>query len=580
MMPSSRATKLFSTSALVAVVLVAWLAFAPPQLGGSTSYVITHGNSMEPRIEEGDLVLLRRGSYGPGVVVGYRSDSLQQVVMHRIVEETPEGFVTKGDNNTWLDTDRPTAADVIGREWLHLPGAGKWIARLRSPAVAAVVIGGAAMAFFVGDKGKKRRTRKGRLPQVPLIKPTELSADTRRLLAGAGAALLLFALLGAIAFSQPKVAPVAADAAFEHVGSFDFDAKVEANAVYPTGKVEPGRPIFLKLVDRLDVRFDYTLSSATESAVEGEAMMFARVVGATGWRKAIPVAPAKAFSGERVQLNGVLDLRAIKGLSSEVQAVTGLSETNQTVQLIPRIDIAGEIAGTRFEERFAPELAFEMDAYQLRLAAGPEGEVGLEGTSSTSALRQTEPGEVSVSELRSRALGFLGISVRVETLRSVSLAGLLVALFASGVIWTRAARSGQLDEVGSIGARYGQWLVPVERVPVKAQRSAVRLAGIEPLIRLAELYERMVLHGEAKGVHIYFLEEDGVVYSYRTEGAPPAPATPAPESKPVSADKGSIELREERRKQEAARLRKELRAIETKVLRSPAGRDEGEPAPS
>jgi signal peptidase I len=580
MTPSTRGTKLLSTGALAALVVGAWLTFAPPQLGGSTSYVITHGNSMEPRIQEGDLVLLREGSYGPGTVVGYRSDALQQVVMHRIVEETPQGFVTKGDNNTWLDTDRPTDADVIGREWLHIPGAGKWMGRLRSPVVATALIGAAAVAFFVGDKDKRRRARKGERPQLPFISFTKLSVDQRKLLGGIGAATAVLVLLAGIAFTQPRVGPVTADAAFEHVGEFDFEAKVETNAVYPTGRVEPGRPVFLKLVDQLNVSFDYTLNSKAATAVEGEAMMFARVAGATGWRKAVPVTPAKTFRGTGVRLDGVLDLRTIKELSTEVQAVTGLSESNQTIELIPRVDVRGEIEGASFEEQFAPQLDFEMDAYQLRLAAGDEA--SLEPGSSTAALRQTVPGEVSVSEVRSHALGFLGLSVGIDTLRRVSSLGLLFALIAGAVLWTRFSKTRQdLDEVGLIAVRYGHWLIPVERLPVKAQRGAVRVASMEALIRLAELYERMVLHGEAKGVHTYFLEEDGVVYCYRTsDTSASASATPTPDGAPAAPSRGGAKLREERRKDEAARLRKELLAIETNVLRTTRGSDPREATPS
>src|SRR5579864_7139736 len=61
----------------LAVLAAAWLALAPPQLGGSTSYAITTGTSMLPNFRAGDLVLLRKeSSYHVGMVAGYRNAML------------------------------------------------------------------------------------------------------------------------------------------------------------------------------------------------------------------------------------------------------------------------------------------------------------------------------------------------------------------------------------------------------------------------------------------------------------------------------------------------------------------------
>ena len=61
-------------TALAALVVagLAWWLLAPTQLGGSTGYAVVVGQSMEPEIERGDLVLVRqRGEYGVGDVVLY-----------------------------------------------------------------------------------------------------------------------------------------------------------------------------------------------------------------------------------------------------------------------------------------------------------------------------------------------------------------------------------------------------------------------------------------------------------------------------------------------------------------------------
>ena len=56
----------------LAALATAWSFLAPGALGGSTSYVVTHGSSMAPRLKAGDLVLVRRQStYRVGEIVAY-----------------------------------------------------------------------------------------------------------------------------------------------------------------------------------------------------------------------------------------------------------------------------------------------------------------------------------------------------------------------------------------------------------------------------------------------------------------------------------------------------------------------------
>ena len=75
------ATRAASISAVAALVLAAVWFFWPTALGGGTTYVSTHGSSMEPRFSTGDLAILRpAGSYEVGDVVAYRSESLDTIV--------------------------------------------------------------------------------------------------------------------------------------------------------------------------------------------------------------------------------------------------------------------------------------------------------------------------------------------------------------------------------------------------------------------------------------------------------------------------------------------------------------------
>ncbi|MCW2636171.1 MAG: hypothetical protein JWQ99_2538, partial [Blastococcus sp.] len=122
-------------SALAALVLAAAWVLWPTAAGGWTTYVATHGVSMEPRFHTGDLAVLRpAGAYSVGDVVAYDSASLNTIVMHRIVDVDADGFVTRGDNNDWVDPDRPNGNEILGRLLFRIPKGGAAIDALRSPA--------------------------------------------------------------------------------------------------------------------------------------------------------------------------------------------------------------------------------------------------------------------------------------------------------------------------------------------------------------------------------------------------------------------------------------------------------------
>ena len=140
----------------LALLAAAWWFVAPPQLGGSTSVVTVDGTSMLPKLRRADLVALRpQSSYRVGDIVGYQSALIHRVVLHRIVAIHGGRYVFKGDNNSFVDPDRPTRAQLVGRVRLHVQSAGRLVEQLHRPPVA----GGLAilLVFAAGLGGGTRR---------------------------------------------------------------------------------------------------------------------------------------------------------------------------------------------------------------------------------------------------------------------------------------------------------------------------------------------------------------------------------------------------------------------------------------
>ncbi len=96
MRTARRSSSVVAFSLLVVLTGAAWLAMAPSQLGGPVTYALITGNSMEPALASGDLVLVRDvADYRVGDVVAYRHPDLG-VVIHRIASRDGQRFVLKG----------------------------------------------------------------------------------------------------------------------------------------------------------------------------------------------------------------------------------------------------------------------------------------------------------------------------------------------------------------------------------------------------------------------------------------------------------------------------------------------------
>lgn len=511
----------------VAMLAVAWYVLAPPQLGGSTTYAIVHGSSMEPRFHRGDLVLLRPSSeYRVGDIVSYESKDLGRPVMHRIVKRSGDGYVFKGDNNDFLDSSKPQQAKVTGKFWLRIPGGGKVLGSLRTPAVAAVLAGLLALLLVGGgsEAGVPRRRRRAAARERVLLERDRLgtalrsldrdTANTALLACGAvGACCLLIALL---AFGRPTTRSVPTEH-YRQTGTFSYSATAPKGTVYPTGRVGTGETVFTRLVGRLGVRFDYGLRSKAPRSLWGTSKLVARVQGDNGWERTLVLQPTKTFEGESVSVRGTLDLAALNELSKRVQKETETFSDSFALTLVPTITQGGTVAGQTVKARFAPALAMRLNGSALRLdTASP-------AASQQTALSRSKRGYGTRAEANELSLLFLRL--HVATARALALLGGLGALAAAALLGWALTRKREGDEPEQIAARYGAWLVDVAPQP-RSDASVLDVTTMEGLARLAERYDRMIMHEFFEGTHSYLVEDDGVFYRYRSgvADAEPRPA--------------------------------------------------------
>src|SRR5688572_23279489 len=158
-----RRPSLFMNLLLCMGLVAIWIAFAPEKIGGSVSYVMVNGSSMEPGFHLGDLVILRKApTYQVGDVVTYRDPKLDAYIIHRIIAIDGEQFVLQGDNNPWIDAYHPASEEVLGKKWLHAPNLGQGMAWFRKPinlSLTIALLGGVLMTSMVTKSPKNQKAK-------------------------------------------------------------------------------------------------------------------------------------------------------------------------------------------------------------------------------------------------------------------------------------------------------------------------------------------------------------------------------------------------------------------------------------
>lgn len=512
-----RLSALAATIALV-MLIVAWIAFAPTQFGGQTVYVIVSGNSMEPGFHRGDLILLRQAdSYQVGDIATYRHPTIGPVI-HRIVAEADGRFTLKGDNNAWLDSFQPTQAEMIGKFWTFVPSVGKIVEQLRRPwtmalltAFAGTVIAISVLAGQSRPRGMPRRRRTATGKQTAVNQTSGAGkADLFFVLATLAVASLM---LGLFAFTRPLTRKVFDDVPYAHSGRFSYSA-VAPPGLYDGNTVATGAPVFRRLITRVNVVFDYHFQAEQARDIAGTTRLDAVLASNNGWQRTFELQGETSFRGARAQLAGVLDLGRLQAVLDGVEQQTGVASTQYRLSLAPTVVVSGTLAGQALQETFAPQLVFLLDPLQMQLAPD-QGRAG----ETTDPLKPTQRQTLRQAREIPNTISLLSLSLPVSIARSLSAIGLALTLFSIAIVGLVVVRRAHANEAAQIQSRYNALLVNVRDSDLLAGRRLVQVAKIDDLARIAERGGRMILHEAAGDEHRYFIQEEDVVYHYRSAGA-------------------------------------------------------------
>jgi signal peptidase len=544
--------RLLSALVLLALMGSALAFLLPREFGGRASYVSVAGISMQPTMNTGDLVVLhRRQQYAAGDVVGFRIDD-GSIVIHRIVGGSAvEGFVLQGDNRDSVDLWRPTANDILGSQWVHVPKAGRLLRWLGQPINLGIVLAG-IMAFpLLGDGPVKRRRRKRGTqmtqpdaerttgtepipePQFQPLQPRSAIATSAVALAFAVAAVVAIVSTAALIFAtfQPTARQRSVERLrYEHTAAFDYAVHTAPATLYPERVVRPmiadvgapspsaampratstpqSRPeqaIYTQLAQRIVVEFRYALETLRPTeGLNGELSAVLEVrAGANGWRRTQELIAPVAITDRATSTELAIDLAPLQEVIAATDKEAGSKSKTYELVVAPTVRISGGVGGERIDEVYTPTFTFSMDEQQIIPA--PQLTHSLERVLQTQV---TEPTLISL----------LGQSVPIEEAARVAtfavVPSLLVTAVLGAVLFLGVGRSA----AAQIHARYGSMLLPIDPGRSPDARRRVRVGAFRDLVRLAKRDEPAVIfHEYVDGWHRYTVEDATTVYEFQVE---------------------------------------------------------------
>ena len=541
-------------SALLLVLMAfIWITFAPMQAGGQAAYIVVIGNSMEPKFHRGDLVIVQRdANYLIGDIVAYKNAQLKSNVIHRIIDSQNNHFILKGDNNSWIDTYQPSAEEVIGKLWIHIPGGGSVIQRIRTPLNMALIAGALAGFLMVSllnekTKGNKRMKNKSlrewfsglknRLAsasaphpetdtdQTSLSRPKfSLSKGNSIELSGPITEAFFFTLgliacasfiLGIISLTRPATISKPDDVLYQNIGLFSYSASVPAG-IYDANTLQTGQPIFPKLTCSTLLNFHYALIGDSLNDIAGSYQITAQIIEPlSGWQRTITLLPNTTFTGSSFDTSAKLNFCEIIKLTEALEAQTDFHPTQYTLLITPDVTVSGKISGRELQEaNYQPQLTFRYDRLNFSV---------VKADPTINPFNQTQAGFMREIRQTANTISLLGWHPTILTLRLLALPGLMLSMIGMWLLSNSIQIQAGKSPESAIRLRYGSMLIDTQSIGTNTSSHIVDVQSIEDLAKLAERFNTVILHENNKGSHSYFANTEGVTYRFvignQTEGA-------------------------------------------------------------
>jgi len=353
-------------------------------------------------------------------------------------------------------------------------------------------------------------------------------------------ALLALALLGmGYSHSSTRTAPLVG--AFHQTGAFSYAAPVIApTAVYPTGVVTTGQPIYPSLVTTVAMTFRYTFSSPLPHDVHGTIGFDALLLSQTDtWQNVSTIHPTSEFTGDHTTVTSRLALSDLYGFVASVSQQSEVASTTYSADLQPIVHLTGVVGGQRINEVFEPVLPFTVTQSVITLAVAaavaPPGATYAVPSASAEQASTLNPVQVgSIPHQVPNTISVTKFQVNVGVARVLGIIFAALALILVGVDEYFRRRATRRSDEELLAAKMHLLVVPVASLGEPRQRATIDVERFAYLARLAEYLERPILYQLAGSQRTFAVDDEVRQYRYRASAEEPSGSDPAGSGHPGS----------------------------------------------
>jgi hypothetical protein len=344
-----------------------------------------------------------------------------------------------------------------------------------------------------------------------------------------------FAIVAAAATGYVWLRPVSHDVtvpkSFNATYNFDYSASaLSAAGVYAGGVLSFGDPVFLSVVDVVDVVVDFGLEGADAQLTDGALTTRVVVASDSGWSRVLYERADVPFTGNDTSASLKVDFGYASRSARSLALSSGI-EGHVTVTVLAQVDGAVTLPGRVEGGNERPSvtgasLVFDLDENSARLhgyqAPSPEDQLGqtVPGTASATSLSTQGPATQSVADVanavltRPTTLSIFKWDAQIDQLRKVGIVltavFLLFTLFNALLLW----RAGRRSEVEYLDLLHGTRIFPLLDAPATVRAEAVWVGSFETLVALAENAEVDILHRLGSINDSYYVFDGPRVFGY------------------------------------------------------------------
>ena len=302
---------------------------------------------------------------------------------------------------------------------------------------------------------------------------------------------------------------------FRQIGEFDYSVLLKSDS--PWGAITigppslssailgPGETIFLNLLDRIDVTFNYRLASDRPLNQVASDVEITAVLEGTGlWSKIIPLVSAER-SGN-FEISFTLDLFHYLELLEIIRAETAATAESYGLTITADVHTVAETDYGQIDEVFSQTLSTVLGGGTLEWSE---------------ELVQTQPGSIQKTELLPNTDTYMGLSLAVARNISVAVTSILFLFLVFSVVLYIRFKPPELTaierEVLRVLKRYGNLMVEATvDTPMKGDE-IISLDSMEDLIKVADELGKPVIHmspSTSEEPHAYYILDAATRYQY------------------------------------------------------------------